>query len=83
MCRLIVARLVNGGPKAGTPQTESQDKQQAAIAQERSQALRELKDKFLRLAGDSNRNAAGLALEKLLNRLFALLDFNLGNPSGS
>lgn len=72
MCRLIVARLMNGSTPAAAAQTEPQDKQQAAMAQERSQALRELKDEFLRLAGESNRNAAGLALEKLLNRLFTL-----------
>lgn len=79
VCRLIVARLKGGAPSAPA-QSETQDTQQAAIAQERSQTLRELKDEFLRLAGDSDRNAAGLALEKLLNRLFALFGLQPRQP---
>jgi hypothetical protein len=70
VCRLIIARLLKDGSPITPAQTESQDKQQAALDQQRSQALRQLKDKFLQLAGQSDRNAAGLALEKLLNRLF-------------
>jgi hypothetical protein len=78
VCRLIVVRLLSGSTPAA--RTETQDTQQASMARERSQALRELKDEFLRLAGDSDRNAAGLALEKLLNRLFTLFGLQPRQP---
>jgi hypothetical protein len=38
--------------------------------QQRSLALAQLKEEFFQLAADTERNRAGLALEKLLNRLF-------------
>lgn len=79
VCQLIVARL-KGNTSAAPAQPEPQNTQQAAMARERSQALRELKDEFLRLAGDSDRNAAGLALEKLLNRLFTLFELQPRQP---
>jgi hypothetical protein len=80
VCRLIVARLLNDGRPITPAQTESQDKQQAALEQQRSQALRQLKDEFLQLAGESNKNSAGLALEKLLNRLFELFELKPRQP---
>ena len=72
VCRLIVARLLNDGRPITPAQTDSQEKKQAALDQRRSQVLRQLKEEFLDLAGQSDRNAAGLALERLLNRLFGL-----------
>jgi hypothetical protein len=78
--RLIVARLSNDGSPITSAQTESQDKKQAALEQRRSQVLRELKDEFLSLAGQCDRNAAGLALEKLLNRLFELFGLQPRQP---
>src|SRR6266849_4372919 len=72
VCRLVVARLLENSSPITPAQTGFQDKQQAALDQQRSQALRQLKDEFLQLAGQSDRNAAGLALEKLLNQLFEL-----------
>jgi hypothetical protein len=80
MCRLIPARLVRDGAQGAPVRAEVLDKQQAAIAQERSQALRQLKEEFFRLAGDSDRNAAGLALEGLLNRLFSLFALQPRQP---
>ena len=74
VCRLIVARLLQDGSPVTSAQTDSQDKQQAALDQQRSQALRQLKDEFFQLAEQRDRNAAGLALEKLLNRLFGLFE---------
>jgi hypothetical protein len=64
--RSIVARLL-GKPltPAPTPQKDAD-----ASAWLRSQALRHLKEEFFRLAGESDRNKAGLALEPLLNKLF-------------
>jgi hypothetical protein len=70
VCRLIVARLLQDGNPITSAQTLAEDKQQAALDLKRSQVLRQLKDEFLQLAGQSDRNAAGLTLEKLLNRLF-------------
>jgi len=72
VCRLIVERLVKKTSPITSAQTDSQDKQQADEQQRRSQALRQLKEDFLQLAVQSDRNAAGLALEKLLNRLFEM-----------
>jgi hypothetical protein len=80
ICRLIVARLLKDGSPITPEQTESQDKQQAALDQQRSQVLRQLKDEFLQLAGQSDRNAAGLELEKLLNRLFELFGLKPRQP---
>jgi hypothetical protein len=80
VCRLIVARLLKDGSPITPAQTESQDRQQAALDQQRSQTLRQLKDEFLQLAAQSDKNAAGLALEKLLNRLFELFGLRPRQP---
>ena len=45
-----------------------------------SQALRELKEEFFQLAGDADRSRAGLALERLLNRLFEIFDLQPRQP---
>src|SRR5260370_17053726 len=47
---------------------------------ERSQALRQLKEDFVQLAADRDRNRAGLALEKLLNRLFEIFELRPRQP---
>jgi hypothetical protein len=65
MCRLIVSRLLKGSTATATPY-----KEQSSEEQQRRQVLGQLKEEFFRLAADSDRNKAGLALEKLLNRLF-------------
>jgi len=54
-------------------QVESQQ-QELTPQQRHAQELGRLKDDFLQLANESNRNQAGLSLEKLLNRLFGLFD---------
>ena len=78
VCRLIVARLLKDSP----PRTSSgvAEKDEVAKAQRRSRELLELKDAFFQLAADANRNRAGLALEKLLNRLFAIFDLSPRQP---
>jgi hypothetical protein len=73
-CRLIVVRLLQNNPVSKT-QAVSQVTQQ-----QRSQALRQLREEFLRLAADSDRNKAGLALEKLLNRLFEMFELQPRQP---
>jgi hypothetical protein len=80
VCRLIVARLLQDGNPITPAQTQAQDKQQAALDLKLSQVLRQLKDEFLQLAGQSDRSAAGLALEKLLNRLFLLFELQPRQP---
>jgi hypothetical protein len=48
----------------------------APAAQQRSQALAELKAEFFRLAAERDRNRAGLTMEWLLNRLFATFELS-------
>ena len=67
-CRCIVARLLPDSPVPDV-QADSQHKE-ASAQQQRSQALAQLKEEFLELQAMTDRNKAGLALEKLLNRLF-------------
>jgi hypothetical protein len=76
-CRHVSQRLLGHGsvpPKAAvqTANTEvaSQNKQHELLARRRHQ-LAQLREEFLRLALEPDRSKAGLALERLLNRLFA------------
>jgi hypothetical protein len=78
VCRLIAARLL---PSANQhSQSNSSHDDQLTQQQRRAQALRELKDAFFQLAADTDRSRAGLTLEKLLNRLFALFDLAPRQP---
>jgi hypothetical protein len=79
VCRLIVARLLKDGP-VPPPQSASQQNEEAAQQRRRSQELAQLKDDFFGLAADPDRSKAGLALEKLLNRLFALFELEPRQP---
>jgi hypothetical protein len=71
-CRRIVARLLRGGPAVDTRADSNRNEQSAQEL--RSKELEQLKEEFLRLANESDRSKAGRALEKLLNRLFALFE---------
>src|SRR3974377_1423992 len=66
VCRLIVARLLEGREASHSHAHENERPDQARLSQE----LRELQGQFFSLAADTDRSRAGLALEKLLNRLF-------------
>ena len=79
VCRLIVARLLqkSSGPREDSG---SQQKEQLSQQQRRSQVLRQLKEDFFRLAAEGDRNRAGLALEKLLNRLFEIFELRPRQP---
>lgn len=79
VCRLIVARLVQDGASTHTV-TVSQHREEYSELQRRSQALGQLKEEFLCLARESDRNKAGLALERLLNRLFDLYQLQPRQP---
>jgi hypothetical protein len=80
VCRLIVARLF--GRRGGSGKTEVSDAQspESLEEQRRSSALSRLKDAFLALAIEPDRNAAGLALEKLLNELFEVFGLRPRQP---
>jgi len=79
VCRLIVARLLKDSPPR-TSSAGTQQNDEAALAQRLSRELLELKDAFFHLAADADRNRAGLALEKLLNRLFAAFELEPRQP---
>lgn len=80
VCRLIVARLVKDASPITAAQTQTQDKRQEDEHQRRAKALRQLKEEFLQLAVQEDRNGAGLALEKVLNRLFAMFGLQPRQP---
>jgi hypothetical protein len=65
VCRLIAARLVQETPVGHTGNNLEHREEQSQVRR-RSQALGQLKEEFLRLAMQSDRNRAGLALEQLL-----------------
>jgi hypothetical protein len=77
--RLIVARLLQDGP---IPQAQpiAQQKGQTERQHRRSEELQELKDQFFQLAADQDRSRAGLALERLLNRLFGIFELQPRQP---
>jgi hypothetical protein len=68
-CRLIVQRLLHDAPRS--PQAEKTP-QHSSQQLGSSQAHAQLKEEFSRLAIESDRKKAGLALEQLLNHLFDL-----------
>lgn len=69
ICRLIVNRLLRNG--AASAQSPSPSPTHSDIQQD-SQQLLSLSEEFSRLALEPDRSKAGLALERLLNRLFEL-----------
>lgn len=79
VCRLIVARLQGRRSASSKPETDAQDFESVG-ERRRSKVLSRLKDNFLVLAIDRDRNAAGLALEKLLNELFEVFGLKPRQP---
>ena len=69
-CRQIIARLRGAPLPHGTDNNHKPSLSQFR----RSEMLHRLKEDFLSLAAQANRNAAGFAFEKLLNELFELFD---------
>jgi hypothetical protein len=82
VCRLIVSRLRRGrtSPTAAASAPGVGNGQSIQQQQRVSRELRQLKDAFLQLAADGDRNRAGLALEKLLNHLFELFELQPRQP---
>jgi len=58
----------------------AQSEQEPSSSANRSQESRELKELFLDLSIETDRNKAGLSLEKLLNRLFTIHDLCPRSP---
>ena len=77
-CRLVVRRLK--GDSNPSPEPAISANIQSAQTHERSKTLADLKDEFFRLATMTDRNASGLHLEKLLNRLFAAFQLKPREP---
>src|SRR5271170_8041584 len=78
-CRLIVYRLLHKTPVNRTD-TGPQHKEQSPQHHERSRLLGELKEEFSRLSVESDRSKAGLALERLINRLFDVFQLRPRQP---
>jgi hypothetical protein len=72
MCRLIVGRLIGSA--------SVQQPMRVQTPQQVSQVLVQLNEEFVGLAAQADRNKAGLALEKLLNRLFELFQLQPRQP---
>ena len=70
--RLIAMRLLHGSKAPGLDGPATQPGEATSPQVSVSNDLAKLKDEFLGLATEQDRNKAGLALEKLLNRLFAI-----------
>jgi hypothetical protein len=74
MCRLIVGHLL------GQSHAQYVAPHQPMLQHQVSQVLAQLKEEFVRLAAEKDRNKAGLALEQLLNRLFELFQLRPRQP---
>jgi hypothetical protein len=75
--RHIIARLLNGSAQAAQADVT---RTEPSSEQKRSQCLAQLKEEFLQLAAENDRNKVGLALEKLLNRLFEAFELQPRQP---
>jgi hypothetical protein len=82
VCYLIAGRLLGqSNPASQTTSANSQAKESLQRSQaQHSQALAGLREEFSQLAFDADRNKAGLALERLLNRLFSLFELRPRQP---
>jgi hypothetical protein len=78
-CRQILARLSKNG-RASTPSQNPPASPNPTWPYQLSSELAQLKEKFFQLAAASDRRQAGLALEGLLNRLFALFELQPRQP---
>jgi len=79
VCRLIVGRLLQdrAAPQSTPPSAQNR---QSSEQQLRSRTLRQLKEDFLVLAAERDRNRAGFGLERLLNRLFDIFELRPRQP---
>ncbi|MBM3786982.1 MAG: hypothetical protein FJW30_21705 [Acidobacteria bacterium] len=79
VCCLIVNRLLGNSTSGSVAQSDGLAAATAA-SQHRSRELEKLRDEFLALASDADRARAGLALERVLNRLFHLYELQPREP---
>jgi len=80
ICRLIVARLLKDVPGPTVQAVAGTREQATHQEQDRSRQLTFLKEEFFQLAADTDRNRAGLALERLLNRVFEVFELKPRQP---
>lgn len=79
-CRKIIARLTQNDHVSRTASHGQLPHKEPPGQESLSRALLELKDDFARLTTESDRSKAGIALEKLLNRLFTLFGLEPRQP---
>jgi hypothetical protein len=79
-CRQIVGRLSQDGHPGKTSDNPRPQHEEQTSQQQVSQVLAQLKEEFCQLTAARDRNKAGLALEGLLNRLFALFGLQPRQP---
>lgn len=79
-CRQILARLSKNSRAAVPHDNPSLQQLSQASQHQLSLTLAQLKEEFCQLTAASDRNKAGLALERLLNRLFALFGLQPRQP---
>ena len=80
-CRQIIARLRGETPdRSTTEKPNQQPSEKAAEHPSRSKALAALRDEFYRLATETDRNKAGLTLERLLNQVFEAFQLKPRQP---
>ena len=79
-CRQIIARLRGETPTPVAMAKPNQRLEEVAEHASRSKVLARLTDQFCRLTKESDRNKAGLALEKLLNQLFEAFQLKPRQP---
>jgi hypothetical protein len=77
ICRLIVNRLLSQTTSASVQAAPTDHARQRPNI---SRSLAELKDEFLKLTAESDRNKAGFQFESFINRLFGLFDLKPSRP---
>jgi hypothetical protein len=80
VCRLIVRRLLGQNQSQHAPSHQAVHHEEVSPPNRVSKVLSGLKEEFLRLASEHDRNKAGLALEQLLNRLFEVFQLRPRQP---
>lgn len=79
-CRQIIARLFQGGQVHSSTVVSQEQKEHSSPESQLSQVLAQLETEFYQLSAERDRNKAGLALEKLLNRLFDIFGLQPRQP---
>jgi hypothetical protein len=79
-CSRIVVRLLQNSRAVPQVHGDAPNRVEPCLEKLRSQVLSQLKADFLSLCIEADRNKAGLALERLLNRLFEVFELQPRQP---